>query len=495
MEGEGEEDVRPLLSGERRQGVWPSSPGLCQHRPTVSGLTGSCGRVVPACCSARYNLAILAFWGFFIVYALRVNLSVAMVEMLDDNATLPKNGSVEACPPHSNVTHQNYGKKGKVYNWDSDIQGWILSAFFYGYIVTQIPGGYLAGKFGGKLLLGFGILGTSFLTLLTPPAAAMGPYCVIVLRIIEGLGEGVTFPAMHAMWAEWAPPLERSTLVSLSYAGAQLGTVVSLPLSGIICYYLDWSYVFYIFGALGVIWCLLWFWLASDTPETHRTISHAEQDYIMSSLHGQHSFKKNVPWQSIWKSLPLWAIVVSHFCYNWTFYTLLTLLPTYMEEILQFDIKENGFLSALPYLFCWIMMISAGLIADYLMKKQNWTTSTVRKMCTLIGMIGPAMFLVATGYIGCNYTVAVLFVTISSALGGFSMSGFNINHLDIAPSYAGILLGITNTFATIPGMVGPVIAKVLTYNHTLAEWRSVFYIAASIDVFGALFFTIFGKVT
>ncbi|XP_067840264.1 sialin isoform X2 [Heptranchias perlo] len=467
MEESSGEDSQPLLSRERRR--------------------------VSACCSARYNLAILAFWGFFVVYALRVNLSVAMVEMLDNNATLPKNGSVEACPPHSNSTHQNFVKRGKVYNWDSDTQGWILSAFFYGYIFTQIPGGYLAGRFGGKLLLGFGILGTSFLTMLTPPAAALGAYCVIVLRVIEGLGEGVTFPAMHAMWAKWAPPLERSTLVSLSYAGAQLGTVVSLPLSGIICYYLDWSYVFYIFGAFGVAWCLLWFWLASDTPETHRTISNAEREYIISSLHGQHSFKNYVPWGAIWKSLPLWAIIVPHFCYNWTFYTLLTLLPTYMEEILQFDIRENGFLSALPYLFCWMVMIIAGLIADHLIKKHNLTTSTVRKMCTLIGMIGPAMFLVATGYIGCNYIVAVLFLTVSSALGGFSMSGFNINHLDIAPSYAGILLGITNTFATIPGMVGPVIAKALTYDHTIAEWRAVFYIAAAIDVFGALFFTIFGK--
>lgn len=66
---------------------------------------------VSACCSARYSLAILAFCGFFMVYALRVNLSVALVEMVDDNGTLPKNGSVEACPPHSNVTHQNYEKK------------------------------------------------------------------------------------------------------------------------------------------------------------------------------------------------------------------------------------------------------------------------------------------------------------------------------------------------------------------------------------------------
>ncbi|XP_038656410.1 sialin [Scyliorhinus canicula] len=467
MEGSGDEDIQPLLSRERK---------------TVS-----------ACCSSRYNLAILAFWGFFVVYALRVNLSVAMVAMLDDNVTSPKNGSVEACPPHSNSTQRNHVQKGKVYDWDSDTQGWILSAFFFGYIITQIPGGYLAGRYGGKMLLGFGILGTSCLTLLTPLAASLSAYCVIALRVTEGLGEGVTFPAMHAMWAQWAPPLERSTLVSLSYAGAQFGTVVSLPLSGIICYFLDWSYVFYIFGAFGVAWCLLWFMLASSTPETHPTISKAERAYIISSLRGQHSVKNYVPWRSLWKSLPLWAIIVPHFCYNWTFYTLLTLLPTYMQEILQFDIKENGFLSALPYLFCWMVMISAGLIADCLIKKYNFTTSAVRKMCTIIGMIGPAIFLVAAGYVGCNYKVAVLFLTISSALGGFSVCGFNINHLDIAPSYAGILLGITNTFATIPGMVGPIVAKALTFNHTVAQWRTVFYIAAAIDVFGAVFFTIFGK--
>ncbi|XP_043536414.1 sialin isoform X1 [Chiloscyllium plagiosum] len=467
MEGSGDEDIQPLLDRERRK--------------------------VSACCSARCNLAILAFWGFFVVYALRVNLSVAMVEMLDNNATSLKNGSVEACPPHSNSTQQNYVKKGKVYKWNSDIQGWILSSFFFGYIVTQIPGGYLAGRFGGKLLLGFGILGTSVLTLLTPPAAALSAYCVIILRVLEGLGEGVTFPAMHAMWAKWAPPLERSTLLSLSYAGAQFGTVVSLPLSGMICYYLDWSYVFYIFGAFGVAWCLIWFVMISDTPETHKTISRAERVYIMNSLCGQHSLNNNVPWRSLWQSLPLWAIIVPHFCYNWTFYTLLTLLPTYMEEILQFDIKENGILSALPYFFCWMVMITTGFIADCLIKNHNFTTSAVRKMFTIIGMVGPAIFLVATGYVGCNYTMAVLFLSISSALGGFSTSGFNINHLDIAPSYAGILLGITNTFATIPGMVGPVIAKTLTYSHTIAQWRTVFYIAAAIDIFGAVFFTIFGK--
>lgn len=416
----------------------------------------------PACCSARYNLALLAFCGFFVLYALRVNLSVALVDMVDSNTTLTDNRTSKECAEHSAPVKVHHNHTGKKYQWDAETQGWILGSFFYGYIVTQIPGGYMASRIGGKLLLGLGILGTAVFTLFTPLAADLGVVALIVLRALEGLGEGVTFPAMHAMWSSWAPPLERSKLLTISYA-------------------------------VGIVWFILWMWIVSDTPETHKTISHYEKEYIVSSLKNQLSSQKVVPWVSILKSLPLWAIVVAHFSYNWTFYTLLTLLPTYMKEILRFNVQENGFLSALPYFGCWLCMIVCGQAADYLRVKWNFSTISVRRIFSLIGMVGPAVFLVAAGFIGCDYSLAVAFLTISTTLGGFASSGFSINHLDIAPSYAGILLGITNTFATIPGMIGPIIAKSLTPDNTIKEWQTVFCIAAAINVFGAIFFTLFAK--
>ncbi|XP_020042270.2 sialin isoform X2 [Castor canadensis] len=388
----------------------------------------------PVCCSARYNLAILSFFGFFVLYALRVNLSVALVDMVDSNTTSIDNRTSKECAEHSSSIKVLHNQTGKRYHWDAGTQGWILGSFFYGYIITQIPGGYMASKVGGKLLLGFGILGTAVFTLFTPIAADLGVIALIVLRALEGLGEGVTFPAMHAMWSSWAPPLERSTLLSISYAGAQLGTVISLPLSGLICYYMNWTYIFYFFGIIGILWFILWIWLVSDTPETHKTISHYEKQYILSSLKNQLSSQKSVPWKSILKSLPLWAIVVAHFSYNWTFYTLLTLLPTYMKDILRFNVQENGFLSALPYFGCWLCMILSGKAADNLRVKWNFSALSVRRIFTIIGMIGPAIFLVAAGFTGCDYSLAVVFLTISTTLGGFCSSGFSINHLDIAPS-------------------------------------------------------------
>ncbi|XP_061084829.1 sialin-like [Conger conger] len=460
-------------------------------KPLIQRANGEKVEKAPICGSSRYGLALLASYGFFVAYTLRVNLSVAMVDMVRSNRSAP--GGASLCPRQNPELFQRK-HKASVYDWDSETQGWVLGSFFYGYILMQIPGGYLARKHGAKWLLGLGIVATAVFTLLTPLAADMGPGYLIAVRALEGVGEGVTFPAMHSMWASWAPPLERSRLLTISYAGAQLGTVVALPLSGYICYYLNWTYVFYVFGLVGVLWFILWTALVSNTPDTHKRISEAERLYITRSLKEELSPSvDSIPWSSIFCSLPLWAIIVAHFSYNWTFYTLLTLLPTYMNNVLGFGIQQNGLLSALPYLGCWVLALFGGQLADYLRETCLFPTVAVRKAFSIIGMVGPAVFLVAAGHTGCDYTSAVGFLTLSSALGGFSAAGFNINHLDIAPSYAGILLGITNTFATIPGMVGPVIARALTPHNTIEEWRTVFYISAAINVFGATFYTLFGS--
>ena len=75
------------------------------------------------------------------------------------------------------------------FSWDKDMQGLILGSFFYGYICTQIPGGWLAEKFGGKWLFGLGVLGTAVLTLLTPVAAKLSVGTLLAVRVVEGIGE------------------------------------------------------------------------------------------------------------------------------------------------------------------------------------------------------------------------------------------------------------------------------------------------------------------
>ena len=172
----------------------------------------------------------------------------------------------------------------KKYDWSESQQGLILGSFFYGYITTQLIGGWLADRFGAKILYGGGVACTAVLTILTEPAADLGFGWMIALRVIEGIGEGVTFPAISSFWGKWAPPNERATLAGMSFSGAQFGTIISMPLSGVLCQKLGWPIMFYIFGGVSCIWVVLWFIIAKNTPEEYTGIDPLELSYIQEQL-------------------------------------------------------------------------------------------------------------------------------------------------------------------------------------------------------------------
>lgn len=147
---------------------------------------------------------------------------------------------------------------------------------------------------------------------------------------------------MHVMISKWAPPSERSVLTSIAYSGTSLGMVIGTLLSGTIAQYLGWQWIFYIEGALCLIWCTAWWLMIEDSPEKQQWfISEAEKNYIPNSLgeiKGHHAEKLAVPWGQIFKSPPFIAILVSHFCSNFGLYLILTKMPTIMKQLLDFDL-------------------------------------------------------------------------------------------------------------------------------------------------------------
>lgn len=83
--------------------------------------------------------------------------------------------------------------------------------------------------------------------------------------------------------------------------------------------------------------------------------------------------------------------------------------------------------------------------------------------------------------------------TIAVGMGAFAWSGFAVNHLDLSPKSAGVLMGISNTFATIPGIVSPILTGYITSNKSDDEWRVVFYIAAGIYLIGCVIYWIWAS--
>ncbi|KAK5646079.1 hypothetical protein RI129_004543 [Pyrocoelia pectoralis] len=426
----------------------------------------------------RYVVAILAFFGFFNVYALRVNLSIAVVAMTELKEVVLQNGT---------TIHI------REFNWDSKTQGFVLSSFFYGYILTQLIGGWLATKFGGKQIFGIGIAVTAALTVITPFVAKQSFYLLIAVRVIEGIFEGVTYPCIHAVWAEWAPPLERTRLASIGFSGSYVGTVVAMPLCALLAEKLGWESIFYVCGTSGLVWFVCWSLIVSDSPSNDRYISKTELKYIQDWL-GQQQIKRNIthPWKSIVKSMPVWAIVVGHFSENWGFYTLLTQLPTFMKDILHFELGATGIMAAIPYLAISITTQLAGHVADALQERKIFTTTQVRKIFNCGAYLAQTVFMLAAAYLLSPVgTTACL--SLAVGLGGFAWAGFGVNHLDVAPQHAAVLMGLSNTFATIPGIVSPVITGYIVTTPTEFEWQIVFFISSGVYLFGCIFYGIFAS--
>jgi len=425
----------------------------------------------------RYVLALMVFLGFSVLYALRVNLNVAIGAMCN-NHTIYENGF--------------YVNKVAEFEWDSKTQGMVLGSFYYGYIVLQIPGGWLATKIGGTRIFGVALFIASILTLLTPAAARYSVYALIVLRVCEGVVLGVLFPSNHAVWGQWAPPLERSRLFSITAAGCPVGTILTMPLTGLLTKYgFDggWASVFYVFGAVGLLWFFVWCMVIHPSPKTHPTISEAEKNYILNSLEAkQHEKAPPVPWLKIITSVPVWATIVANFTADWGLYTILICIPKFFQKILHFDIATTGFLVSLPYLIKAIVGPSGGIIADMLIVK-GMSVKNVRRLIFTVGCSTASIFIVGVGYAQ-SKAVAIGLLCTGVGITGLNATGYAVNILDIAPRFAGIIIGISNVFGSMPGFISPMLVGYITVNNTPGEWQLVFWITAVVYAVGVVFFAL-----
>lgn len=131
----------------------------------------------------------------------------------------------------------------------------------------------------------------------------------LAVRIIEGFFEGVTFPGIHAVWARWSPPLERSRMASIAFAGNYAGTVVAMPCSGFLATKYGWQSVFYVFGTIGVAWYIIWLIFVKAGPELDRFCSKEECDYIQKTIGyvgTKHIKHPGSPSSRRWPSMQSW---------------------------------------------------------------------------------------------------------------------------------------------------------------------------------------------
>jgi ACS family sodium-dependent inorganic phosphate cotransporter len=399
----------------------------------------------------RHTMVLLCFFATFICYIDRVNISVAIIPMAEQ------------------------------FGWSDTQRGLVLSSFFVGYLVTQVVGGSLAARFGGKAVLGFGVLWWSLFTLLTPISAMASFPMLIAARILMGLGEGVAFPATYNLLGRWVPMRERSRAAAFNLSAIPVGTLTAVTVTPLIAISLGWPWVFYLFGALGFVWFLFWWPLAADRP------TKPVGNLTSEPLEDPDGEDKKIPWRAILGKAPVWAIIVSHFSNNWGLYVLLTWLPSYFSSQLGVNLREVWIYVAPPWIAMFVLGNLAGTLGDRMVAAGRSVTF-VRKFMQTIGSAGPALALIVLAQ-ATDAVTAVILVTVALGLGAFSFAGFASNHLDISPQHAGVIFGISNTAGTLPGIIGVALTGLLV--EQTDSFASAFYVTAGVYAFGLVSWLIF----
>lgn len=520
----------------------------------------------------RWVLTAFLFSGLLLAYALRFSLSVALVAMVNQTANAHDVGPVFAVQPTptdiavpvgepvgalTNDTTTTPGvtiivttaapQYGRVagygqcpspikrqdvhklagegeFPWSPWTQGVVLGAFFYGYAATQMPGGWLAGHVGGKWPFGLGLLGTALGSLVTPAAARVahsssspdaGAAALVAVRVLEGLGEGVTYPAMFSMVAEWAPPHERGSLLAVAYVGANVGAILAMPMTAMLCDTIGWEAAFYVFGLVGCAYFVLYSWRVRSTPEEDPWISDSEYDYIAIGrtarplpplqaktmeagsadlLNAKDGTKCDTPWFQLLTSVPLWALTASRFACLWGQFTVLTGLPTYLSAVLHMPLAKSGLINAAMFGAQSVGMLAGGLLSDRLRRKGHLSTTLIRKLFQTAALTGSGLLLALVPWAGCNHTPVACLLVLAMGVYGLAAGGATPALVDMAPAHAGILYGIAGTVSNASGFLAPMVVGMVTSPMpTLENWGMVFYLTCGIFLLGALAFLVFGS--
>jgi MFS family permease len=264
---------------------------------------------------------------------------------------------------------------------------------------------------------------------------------------------------------------ERSRAFGYLVAFGSVGQTVA----ALICPHLNWRWMFLSFGSFGFVWCF--FWIVSFKEIR---ISSEDDDFIIISPKSAN----RINWIDYFKHPQLWSIYLAHFAMMWTSNIITVWLPFYLSK--QLGVKTTALsFTAVPYIINSFASIFAGHFADSLIVG-NWTVLSVRRIMTLIGLIGPAFFLLIFMAVD-NLVLAISIISICMALMAFNSSGHLANHLDVAPNYSAITFGISNTIATIPGIIcGPLTAELVVQSG--GRWSPVFLIAAAVNSLGAIIY-------
>lgn len=367
--------------------------------------------------------------------------------------------------------------------WDTVQMGWALSGFFMGYAIIMVPVGILADRYSPKWVLCFSVAAWSLFTALTPWPRSL--VALTIVRILMGMGQSGVIPCINSILVRWFPRHEYSRAAAFSWGGGNAGTILAFPLAAAILNFWGWPAIFFAFACAGAAWLPFWIYAITDDPAASRTITAPELVHI---LDGRPKLQKvtRVPWKQILSLPAVFAVMTLHFSFNWIAYVLGSWLPTYLLLERRFSLSNMAIGSALPFLSILIGGNLFGIVIDRFSQRHDRTR--VRKLFLIpFIMAGGTLLLVPAAS---SQLMIVVLLCLAAGLASGAYPTIASGSLDIAPRYAGIVVGFQNCVANFSGILVPVVTG---YVVKVSGWAAAFWLTGAVCAVGFLAYIFFGQ--
>lgn len=394
---------------------------------------------------ARYTLLGLAFALSIVTYVDRVCISTAAPEISRDLGLSPEQ------------------------------KGWVFGAFTLAYAIFEIPSGWLGDVMGTRKVLTRIVLWWSAFTVAT--GSIWNYVSLLIARFLFGAGEAGAFPNISRSLSHWFPLRERGMAHGVIFMGSRLGGAVTPLLVGPIIAAAGWRQAFWIFGALGIVWCGFWWKWFRDDPSKHPSVNAEELAAIRRD--GPPREVKLKP--GAFLNLNLLWIGLMYFCFGYCLYFYLTWLPTYLRDGRGFSADETNFIHTIVLFTAAGASILGGRVTDFLTRRYGLRIGRSIGAVSL-PLSGMAL---ATAALTDSPTVAAAALVVSAATGDLCLSACWTMCHDVGSEAAGAVSGYMNTFGNIGGVLSPV-----AVGYSLQWWDSwsiPLLVAAAVAALGGAF--------
>jgi MFS family permease len=373
----------------------------------------------------RWGIALLLGFGVLVNYFDRVNLSV----------------SRDALQDAFGISAVMFGYLSSAYNWP--------------YALLQLPSGLLLDRFGVRRI---GIVSTVIWSVASFAAAiSSGIGGLFAARFLLGIGEAPTFPAYAKATGYWFPKDERSLATAMFDSAAKFSSAIGIPVLGLVLLRFGWRWNFAATGLISILFLAL-FYAFYRNPSEDKLLSGAEREYIArggAQPEDRARAAKGAPLAYLLRQQRVWGLALGFASYNYSFYLLLTWLPSYLSTVHHVDLLHSALYTSVPWVIATVMDLAVGgWLVDALVQR-GWNPVRVRQV-VLIG--GTALGLGVLGAANANSAASALF-WISVALGGLSAAspvGWSIPSLIAPKESVGTVGGILNFCNQLAGIAAPI---------------------------------------